>query len=126
MASIVGGLALISLGHQMVVAFARRRRDFAVLQALGAPSRWLRGVVHWQATIITAAVLAVALPVGVIAGSWVFRPYLARIGAPDAVDLPLLWLGATLVALLLLCNLIAAVPARRTRRLFAAQVLTQD
>ena len=32
---------------------------------------------HWQATIVTAVVLAVALPIGAIAGSWLFRPYLA-------------------------------------------------
>ena len=53
-ASIVGALAVLSLGHQMIVAVRRRRRDFAILRALGVAPRWLTSVVHWQATMVTA------------------------------------------------------------------------
>ena len=43
-------LALLNLAHHLILSAPRRRRDLAVLRALGADSRWVTGVVHWQAS----------------------------------------------------------------------------
>jgi ABC-type lipoprotein release transport system permease subunit len=122
--SAVGALAILSLGHLMIVAVRRRRRDLAILRALGATPRWLTAVVHWQATIIAGTVLAIAIPTGSALGRSLYRAFVEHVGARTDVTVPLAWLGATLVALLTLANLVAAVPARRTSRNSPALTLT--
>lgn len=112
-AAVVGALALLSLGHLMVVAVRRRRHDLAILQALGATSRWLTGALLWQATITTAVVLVVAAPVGSALGGALYRGFVDRVGARTDVVVPLGWLALSLAGLMGLANLIAAVPARR-------------
>ena len=86
----------------------------------------MRGVVHWQATVITALAVVIAIPAGVAAGSWLFRPYVDRIGARDDIAIPLAWLGAATLTLLVLANVMAAVPARRTRALSSARLMASD
>jgi hypothetical protein len=124
-ASAVGALAILSLGHLMIVAVRRRRRDLAILRAMGATPGWLTGVVHWQASIITATVLAVAIPGGSALGRLLYRVFVENVGARTDTTVPLAWLGATLVALLALANVVAAVPARRTSRDAPAFTLSQ-
>jgi hypothetical protein len=41
--------------------------------ALGADRRWVARTVHWQATVLTVLPLIVGIPIGVLAGSFVFR-----------------------------------------------------
>ena len=112
----LAALALLSLAHQLILSAERRRRDLAVLRALGADRHWVTSLVHWQATLFTAVVLALAVPAGIIAGLVVFRRFVDRVGALDTVSVPLLTLGVCLVALLALVNVVAAVNARRARR----------
>ena len=121
----VGALAMLSLGHLMIVAVRRRRNDLAILRALGATTRWLNGVVHWQATIITVVVLVMALPIGGAIGSSLYRALVDNVGARPDVVIPLAWLGLTLLALVAAANLVAAVPARRAAREAPAFTLTQ-
>jgi hypothetical protein len=91
---------------------------------LGATPRWLTGVVHWQATIITATVLGVALPTGGAIGRLLYRAFVEHVGARTDVIVPLAWLGITVLTLLTLANLVAAVPARTTSRNAPALTLT--
>ncbi len=115
-AGVVAGLAVLSLAHLLLTAVRRRRRDLAVLRALGTSRRGLTGIVHVQATAIASLVVVVALPLGIAAGSVVYRRYADGIGARLDVEVPLGWVGPAVAALLVLANLVAAVPARRARR----------
>jgi putative ABC transport system permease protein len=124
-AATVGALAMLTLGHVMLVAVRRRHRDVAVLRALGATRRWVGGVVHWQATLITALAVAVAIPTGVAAGALLYRPYAEDIGARPDVSVPLVWIAAASFGLLVVANVAAAVPARRARRATPAWMLSR-
>jgi ABC-type lipoprotein release transport system permease subunit len=124
-AATVGALAMLTLGHLMLVAVRRRHRDVAVLRALGATRRWVGGVVHWQATLITALAVAVAIPTGVAAGALLYRPYAEDIGARPDVSVPLVWIAAASFGLLVVANVAAAVPARRARRATPAWMLSR-
>jgi ABC-type antimicrobial peptide transport system permease subunit len=86
----------------------------------------LRHVVHWQATLIAAALLVVAVPVGMAAGRSLYRAFAEDIGARADVSVPFTWLGAALLGLIVLANIAAAVPARRAARLTPARVLNDD
>jgi hypothetical protein len=119
-------LLALSLGHQLVMALIRRRRDVAVLQALGAGRRWVTSTVHTQATSLAVAALVVGLPLGYLVGRWLYRGYSDRIGAPDDVVVPPWWVIATVVAMLVVANGVAAVAARRARRSDPARVLATE
>jgi putative ABC transport system permease protein len=116
-AAILGALALLNLAHQLIVSTQRRRRDLAVLQALGADRGWVSSVVHWQATLFTVAVVSISAPLGIVGGRVVYRAFVDRIGALDAVALPLAALAIAVVALVALANLVAAPNAHRACRL---------
>ena len=51
-------LALVTLVHSLLVSINGRRRDLAVLRALGADGGWIGRAVHSQATVLTIAPLA--------------------------------------------------------------------
>lgn len=125
-AAAVGALALLSLGHLMIVSVRRRRRDLAVLRALGATPRWRTGVIHWQATITATLVLLVAIPVGAAAGGSLYFRFVDKVGADPNPSYPLLWFLAALVGVLALANLVAAGPARRVRRDRSTLTLNQE
>ncbi len=109
-------LALLNLAHHLILSARRRRRDLAVLRALGADGRWITGVVHWQASLFTIAAVALGAPFGIAAGRITYRTFVDRIGAVDAVTLPLATFALALVALVALTNVVAAPSARRARR----------
>jgi len=115
-AAIVGALALLAIGQLVVVATRRRRRDFAVLRALGATPRWVGAAVHWHATVTAMLTVIIAIPVGMAAGRALFQPYAERIGARGDTAVPVLWIMGVGVVLIVAVNLVAAVPARGLRR----------
>jgi predicted lysophospholipase L1 biosynthesis ABC-type transport system permease subunit len=119
----VGLLGVLSLGHLMLVGAQRRRRDLAVLQAVGADRGWTSRVIHWQATLTAAAVVVVAAAVGSLAGASLYRRFATDLGARPTSGVPFGQALALLVLLLVLTNLAAAIAARRMRRDRPATVL---
>jgi ABC-type lipoprotein release transport system permease subunit len=126
LAALLAALALLTLGHTLIVSVQRRRRDVAVLRAIGADRRWISRAVHWQATLLTALPLLFGIPIGLAVGSVVFRAFADRVGALNDPSIPLLLLFAMALALIAIANLAALVPARRARRLPAAQLLQAE
>ena len=125
-AAVLGVLLLLNLAHHLILSLHRRRRDIAVLQALGADSRWVTGVVHWQASLFTLLVVALGTPVGIMAGRVVYRAFVGRIGAVDTVAVPIGIVAATLVGLVVLANVVAAPSARRARQRPPSGVLAEE
>jgi hypothetical protein len=126
LAVLLGALALLTMIHALVVSIQSRRRDVAVLRALGADRRWVARTVHWQATVLTVVPLVVAIPLGLLAGAVVYRAFVDRIGALPDPSLPGLLLAAMVLALVVIANLAALWPARRARRLPAATLLQSE
>ena len=121
-------LALLAVGtiaHTLVTSVRRRRRDLAVLQALGFVSRQVRATVAWQATAIAATGLVIGLPLGVAAGRWAWT-LLARGFAIEPVPVISAFVLLSVPAVLLMANLVAAVPARAAARTRPAVVLRAE
>jgi hypothetical protein len=125
-AAILGVLSLLSLGHQLILSTQRRRRDLAVLRALGADSRWVTGVVHWQASLFTLLVLVIGMPLGIVLGRVVYRAWVHHIGAVDAVSLPYGYLAAALGGMVALANVVATPNARHARRQSPSGLLAEE
>src|SRR5207249_2799805 len=69
-AAIMGLVAAAALTHTMVSSVRRRRRDFAVLEALGCVRRQLWAAIAVQATTFAFVACLVGIPLGFAAGRW--------------------------------------------------------
>ena len=79
LAGLLVGLALVTLVHSSScrsTAAAETSRP-----PLGADGGWIGRAVHSQATVLTIVPLLVGIPLGLLAGSVIFRAFVDRIGA---------------------------------------------
>ena len=118
-------LAAGTIAHTLVTSVHRRRRDLAILKAMGFVSRQVRATVAWQASAIAATGLVIGLPLGVAAGRWAWT-LLARGFAIEPVPVISAFVLLSVPAVLLMANLVAAVPARAAARTQPAVVLRTE
>jgi ABC-type lipoprotein release transport system permease subunit len=126
LAGLVALLAVLTVVHVMLTSVRNRRRDVAVLRSLGADRPWVSRAVHWQATTFSLVPLAIGVPLGLSAGRGVFYAFVDRVGAVPDASFPFLLLAAVVVGFMVLANAVAALPARRARRLKPAPLLTPE
>jgi len=123
-----GVLALLALGllvHVLVSSVRRRRRDLALYKTLGFARRQVAAVTAWQATTMAALALLVGIPVGLALGSVAWRVFADQLGVAPESELPIAVLLA-IPGVLLLANLVAAVPALLAARTRPATVLRSE
>jgi hypothetical protein len=105
-----------TLSHTLVTSIRRRRRDLAILKTLGFVRRQVSAAVAWQSTTVAVLALLLGIPVGIAAGRLVWTVFADSLGV---VPEPVVALGGTLLlvpAVLIVSNLIAALPARSAGR----------
>jgi hypothetical protein len=119
-------LAVAAVGYALVTAVRRRRKELAVLRALGLTSRQSRLVIVTQATVLAVAGLAAGIPLGLLVGRSVWR--VAANWVPLDYQPPLAVWALILIApaALLVANLLALWPGWRAARLRPAQVLRTE
>jgi hypothetical protein len=125
LAAVLTLLAVGTIAQTLVTSVRRRRRDLAILKAVGFVGRQVRASVAWQATAIAGAGLIVGLPLGVAAGRWAWT-LLAQGFAIEPVAVLSLRLLLAVPAVLLLANAVAAIPARTAARTRPAIVLRTE
>ncbi len=76
--------------------------------------------------MLAAAPLVVGIPLGVIAGSVVFRAFVDRIGALPDPAVPIALLAGLVVVVVVVANVVAVLPARRARLVPAAALLRDE
>ena len=126
LAAVLGALALMTVVHLMVTSVRNRRREVALLRSLGADGPWITRVVHWQATTFSLLTMVLGAPLGLAAGRLVFELFVGNVGAVPDASYPFVVLGAVLAAFVVVSNLVAAMPARRARRLSPAPFLVVE
>jgi ABC-type lipoprotein release transport system permease subunit len=112
LAALLGALSLVALGRAMIVSVRSRRKDIAVLRALGADRGWIGRAVRWQATAYAVVPLIAGVPLGLIAGRLVFRRFADSIGTVNDASLPLLTIALTALLATLVANVVAVVSWR--------------
>jgi len=125
LASVLTLLAVGTIAHTLVTSVRRRRRDLAILKALGFVGRQVRASVAWQAPAIAGAGLIVGLPLGAAAGRWAWTA-LAQAFAIEPVPIISAGLLLAVPAVLVLANAVAAIPARTAARTQPAVVLRTE
>jgi hypothetical protein len=103
-------------------SFRRRRRDLAILRALGSNSRQIRGVVHWQSSLAAIIILVPGVPLGVLLGRRVVALLMDALGIVPGADVHTLGIAAIVGAALLAVNTLALPAARRAGRVRMADL----
>jgi predicted lysophospholipase L1 biosynthesis ABC-type transport system permease subunit len=122
-AVVVALLALVVLVHALLTSVGARRLDIAVLGALGADRPWIARVVHIQASVLGLIALVIGVPVGIVAGRAAYRTFADRLGLVATPAMPIALVGALAIAVLVVANLSATVPARRAARVPTSTLL---
>jgi ABC-type lipoprotein release transport system permease subunit len=114
------------LAHALVTSVSRRRHDIGILKTIGFTRRQVSATVSWQATALMLVVLAVGLPLGVIAGRWIWALFANQLGVTAEAPLPWVFVVCVVPAALLLGNLVAAIPAWSARNTKALATLRAE
>jgi hypothetical protein len=111
-AGVVALVAVVGLTHTLAVTIARRRRELAVVRALGFDRRQVRRVLHAEGLVLGVVGALTGGLAGVIIGGLAWRAAARAIGIgphlPSSVGLVL----AVLASVVALAALLSVVPAR--------------
>jgi ABC-type lipoprotein release transport system permease subunit len=126
---LAGFLVVLGLGaaaHALMVVSRRRRKELAVLRAIGLTPGQTGACVAWQAAVVAGIAVAIGVPLGLVVGRQAWK------AVADAI--PLVYVGPLDPGLVLLAApvalagllLLALPPARRAARLHTAEVLRTE
>ena len=119
-------LAAATTAHGLVVATRRRRRDLAVLKAIGFTRRQVGAAVGWSATTVAGVALLAGLPLGVAGGRWAWAVLADRLGTPAVPVTPVVAALLAVPTTVVLANLVAWLPGRAARRIPPAIALRAE
>ncbi len=119
-------LAVASVAHAVAVGVRRRRRDLAVLRAIGFSRRDVRATIAYQATVLAVVALVVGIPLGFVVGRGVWSAVADGIGVATEVSVPLPGLVGLVVVAIVAVNVIGAIGAVLALRDRPAEVLAAE
>jgi hypothetical protein len=116
----VATAAVLALALTILASVRERRRDLALLKALGLRARQIRAVVGWQTSTILVIAIAAGVPLGIAGGSWAWTLFASSIGVVPLPEVPQTTLVLGIAALLVAGNLLALWPAHVAARIAPA------
>ena len=126
----LASLLALTMGIALVLGTALatrgRRRELAVLRALGCVGRQLRATVRWQAFTVVAVGLSVGIPVGLAAGRIAYRVFASGIGVRPDPFVAVPWVCVVIAVSVGIGLVAAAGPGRRAARLAAGEILRHE
>ena len=119
-------VALLTITHLLMTSVRRRRRDFAILRALGFTSWQVRGTLCWQALTLAGIALLIGVPAGIACGRLCWQVFAHQLGITPVVAVPLAVLAVMAAGWLAAAALIAVLPGEAATRNGAARVLHSE
>jgi hypothetical protein len=108
--------AVLSLALTVLASVRRRRRELALLKAIGMTRRQVRATVSWQTSIVLVITAVVGIPLGLAAGRWAWNAFAGSLGVAPVTVVPVSALVLGFGVLLAAGNLLALVPAAAAAR----------
>jgi hypothetical protein len=115
--------AAFALAVTLAASVRHRRRELALLKALGFTQRQLRAAVAWQSSVVVVIGTAIGIPLGIAFGRGLWSAFADELHVVSEPTAPVVWIGLIAVASLLLANLVAVLPARFAGRTPTALLL---
>ncbi|HYB14349.1 MAG TPA: FtsX-like permease family protein [Streptosporangiaceae bacterium] len=122
----LGVVALLTIVHLLLTSVRRRRRDLAVLRAVGFTPGQVQATVARQAATLTALALILGIPAGLVCGRLAWQIFAGQLGILAVLVIPLLWLAVMAAGALALAIIVAAAPGRSATRTRPAEVLRAE
>ena len=119
-------LAAVTLTHALLVCVRRQRRELAVYKSLGFTRRQVVVAVTTEATVLGVVALAIGIPLGIIVARWGWRVIADGLGLAVEATIPLGVVAGSIIGVLVVANLAAAVPGWRAGRIPAAEALRAE
>ena len=119
----LAGAAALALALTLAASVRRRTRDLAILKTLGFTSRQIVRTVVWQSTVSVLIGLLIGVPLGVIAGRFLWNHFAAAIHVVPQPVVPVPAIALVVVLTVIFSNLVAAGPGRRAANTPTALVL---
>jgi len=126
LAALLAILGTAVLGQYIVVSGRHRRREFAILKALGLFRRQVSCITAWQVSILTGLALLTGLPLGIAAGRWAWASFARDLGIPTVGIMPFPPILLMVPAVIIIANTLAFWPGRTAARLKPAEVLRTE
>ena len=125
-AGLLGLLAVAALASTVATSVRRRRRDLAMLKVLGFVRSQVWATVAWQSSTLAVVAGLLGLPLGIAAGRRAWDVFADRLGVPPQPVTPLVAIAVLVPVLLVLANVVAAVPGRVAARMRPADALRTE
>jgi putative ABC transport system permease protein len=119
-------LGAVAVGHLLVTSVQRRRRDFAILKAVGFRRAQVSATVVAQATTVAGVGALLGLLAGLVVGRVLWRATAGRVGLLPSVAFPVAALAGVVVATIVIVNVVAWFPARHAARTRPAVLLRAE
>ena len=126
LAALLGGLALLAVGHALFTSVRRRRQELALLKTLGFTRGQMRATIAWQAATIAAVGIVIGIPTGLVVGDTIWRAVATALGISTITTVPALALLIMIPTALALVGLVAFFPARAAARARPAIALRSE
>ena len=126
---LVSGLvlgAIAALALTLLASVRQRRRDLALLKTVGFVRRQLAATVAWQATVAALVGIVVGIPLGIVAGRWLWDLFARQIYAVPYPTVSVPSIALVALGTVVLANVVAAVPARNAARTPTALMLRAE
>ena len=118
--------AVLALGLTLTASVRRRRRDLALLKALGFTERQLSSAIAWQATVAAVIGVVVGTPLGIIIGRQLWIWFAHNLDAVPDPTTPALSVLLVVIGALVFANVVAALPGRNAARTPTGLVLRAE
>lgn len=126
LAIVLAASAIGALGLTLTASVRSRRRELALLKALGFTRRQLLVSVTLQSTSILFVGILLGMPLGIAFGRWLWSRFAEQISAVPHPVVPLQSLVLIALVGLALANLVAALPGRIAARTPTALMLRSE
>jgi ABC-type lipoprotein release transport system permease subunit len=126
LAGILAVLGLGVLAHTIAGSVRQRRRELAILRAVGFSSRDLRATVRWNALTLVVLCLVLAVPLGVGLGRTLWTSFAHGIGLVDDAVTPVGAIAVVVAVTILGAVALAVLPGRRAGQVAPAVVLRSE
>lgn len=118
--------AVAALGLTLIASVRRRRRDLALLKILGFTHGQLAAAISYQSSVAVGIGTVVGVPLGIIAGHFMWDLFAREINAVPQPTVPVLSIVLIVVGALVLANVVAAIPGRIAARTPTALLLRAE
>jgi hypothetical protein len=122
----LAAVALLTIAHLLITSVRRRRRDFAILRALGFTAWQVRGTLCWQALTLAGIALVIGVPAGIACGRLCWQVFAHQLGITPVVAVPAAALAVMAAGWLAAAAVTAVLPGEAATRNPPARALRSE